>query len=282
MGPADVAAAARLILRAGGSNAPRRSERLAYAARQAWQRSRGRYVEALATYRRVGEQLACVETGEGPLYVPASLGRDELAALLRYTYDPAAWHRYDGPWAPLPDGAVVVDCGASVGLWASTAAARARHLVLVEPQSSYCDALERTFAERLRAGTAELHCCALGAVDGDVSLAGSGLTAKVAPEGRTVPLRRLDALLGGRCVDYVKADVEGAELTLVEGALETIRLHRPTLALTVYHAENDWRSIRDVVLDVEPGYRWRTRGLTPEGKPVLLLLVPPESPIRGV
>jgi len=97
-----------------------------------------------------------------------------------------------------------------------------------------------------------------------------------------VPLRRLDALLGGRCVDYVKADVEGAELTLVEGALETIRLHRPTLALTVYHAENDWRSIRDVVLDVEPGYRWRTRGLTPEGKPVLLLLVPPESPIRGV
>jgi len=115
MGPADVAAAARLILRAGGSNAPRRSERLAYAARQAWQRSRGRYVEALTTYRRVGEQLACVETGEGPLYVPASLGRDELAALLRYTYDPAAWHRYDGPWAPLPDGAVVVDCGASVG-----------------------------------------------------------------------------------------------------------------------------------------------------------------------
>ena len=274
MGKAELAGAARLLRTA------RSPEVFAYAARQAWQRARGRYVESLRSYRVADAALATLDTPDGRVYVPRSLERAALAALLRDTYDPRAWHRYDGPWAPLRPGAVVVDCGVSAGLWAQHVAATASQLVLVEPQEAYCHALELTFASGLAASTVELHRCALGATDGTTGLAGEGLTAHVEP-GAGTPLRRLDTLLGGRRVDFVKADVEGAELALVEGALETIRRHRPTLALTVYHPENDWREIRDLVRGTDPGYEARTRGATADGKPILLLLEP-RSLVRGI
>ena len=266
---ADVAGGARLLRHA------RSADVVAYAARQAWQRARGRYVESLRSYRIVDGALAAIDTPDGVVFVPRSLAHDALAALLRDTYDPRAWHRYDGPWAPIARGAVVVDCGASVGLWARHAlAAGASRVVLVEPQDEYSEALARTFASELEDGTAELHRCALGASDGTTRLAGAGLTARVAATGHDVPLRRLDSLLDGGRADFVKADVEGAEQELVEGALGTIREHRPTLALTVYHAENDWRAIRALV----PDYRAETRGTTADGKPVLVILTPGEIP----
>ena len=272
MARAELAGAAQLLRNAHSADV------LSYAARQAWQRARGRYVESLRSYRVVDGELASIETPHGLVYVPRSLERDALAALLRDTYDPRAWHRYDGPWAPLRAGDVVVDCGASVGLWAQLAlAAGASRLVLVEPQEEYCAALERTFANR---ANVELHRCALGAADGETAFAGDGLTAHIASAGVTVPLRRLDTILAGRRADFVKADVEGAEHELVAGALDTIRRHRPTLALTVYHAENDWQAIRDLVCSVDSAYTDATRGTTPDGKPVLLLLTP--GVIRGI
>ncbi len=272
MARTEIAATARALRHARGEGAPGLRAVAAYAARQAWVRARGRWVESLAERRLLDDRYAALETPAGTIVVPRSLERNELAALLRGALDPLAWHRYDGPWAPLHSGAVVVDCGASVGVWAAVVAPRASRLVLVEPQDELADALERTFAGGLRDGRVELHRCGLGAEDGQAALAGSGLTAKLAPGEGPVPVRRLDTLLGGRRIDFVKADVEGAELGLLLGATETIARHRPTLAITVYHPENDWRELRDTVLELAPGYAWRTRGLEPGGKPLLLLL----------
>ena len=47
-------------------------------------------------------------------------------------------------------------------------------------------------------------------------------------------------------IDYLKADVEGFEIDLLEGARGLIARDAPRIAITVYHRANDWRAIRDL------------------------------------
>jgi len=63
-----------------------------------------------------------------------------------------------------------------------------------------------------------------------------------------VPLRSIDHLVSIgdiRKIDFVKLDVEGAELETIRGASESIRLFKPKLAISLYHKPND---IFDIVL----------------------------------
>ncbi|MBK1709318.1 FkbM family methyltransferase [Marichromatium gracile] len=73
----------------------------------------------------------------------------------------------------------------------------------------------------------------------------------------------LDAFLDGRPATFIKADVEGMELALLEGARETIRRHRPKLALCVYHYPSDLFTIPEAVRALVPDYRLRLRQHAP-------------------
>ena len=56
-----------------------------------------------------------------------------------------------------------------------------------------------------------------------------------------LPLTTIDKLvseLGLPRVDFIKMDIEGAEVRAVEGARETISRHRPRLSLSVYHQDD--------------------------------------------
>ena len=60
-----------------------------------------------------------------------------------------------------------------------------------------------------------------------------------AGESRTVPLRRLDTIwaeAGEPTVDFVKIDVEGAELEVIAGALRLLEGCRPALIVEVSSA----------------------------------------------
>jgi FkbM family methyltransferase len=57
-----------------------------------------------------------------------------------------------------------------------------------------------------------------------------------------VPLRSLDVLVHQKQIPaptYIKLDVEGAELDSLKGARESIRRHKPKLAVSLYHKPND-------------------------------------------
>jgi Methyltransferase FkbM domain len=57
-----------------------------------------------------------------------------------------------------------------------------------------------------------------------------------------VPLRSIDALVNSKKLpkmQYIKLDVEGAELESLRGARESIRRFRPKLAVSLYHKPND-------------------------------------------
>ncbi len=65
----------------------------------------------------------------------------------------------------------------------------------------------------------------------------------------------IDNFAGGRRIDLIKLDVEGAEMAALRGAEQTIRAHRPKLALSVYHSIADMAAIPAWVDDLDLGYR---------------------------
>lgn len=56
-------------------------------------------------------------------------------------------------------------------------------------------------------------------------------------------------------VDFIKTDVEGAEPWAIRGAVETLKKHRPKLAVSIYHGMGDFtglvKQIHDLDLDYE-------------------------------
>lgn len=55
-------------------------------------------------------------------------------------------------------------------------------------------------------------------------------------------------------VDFIKMDIEGAETPALEGSIETIRKHRPKLAVATYHSLHDLVTIPKWILDLDLDY----------------------------
>jgi FkbM family methyltransferase len=55
-------------------------------------------------------------------------------------------------------------------------------------------------------------------------------------------------------VDFIKMDIEGAEPYALRGAIETIKTHRPTLAIAIYHSLEDFVNIPNWILNLNLDY----------------------------
>jgi hypothetical protein len=61
---------------------------------------------------------------------------------------------------------------------------------------------------------------------------------------------------GVKQVDYIKLDVEGTEARCLRGAEQTIRRHRPKLAVPLYHALTDFTELPRLIDRMAPDYRF--------------------------
>ena len=184
-------------------------------------------------------------------------GRTYLARRRRLLWqlDTACWVQrtvfYTGEWdgdelrlalAHIPANGVFLDVGAYFG-WYALNVARERpraRVIAFEPVPSSQALLEENRA-RNRLPNVRLARSAVGAAVGEAEMelppsANGGSAHFAAGDGvaeRTrVPVTTLDAAVEEQSllrVDFVKIDVEGAEMEVLRGAAETLRRHRPRL-----------------------------------------------------
>ncbi len=78
-------------------------------------------------------------------------------------------------------------------------------------------------------------------------------------KGAPAQMRRLDSVLAGERLDYLKIDVEGAEREALEGARETIARWKPDIRLSLYHRSRDLFALPLHLHEIAPDYRFYLR-----------------------
>lgn len=191
---------------------------------------------------------------------------------------------------PMP-GDVALDVGGCWGetaLWMAHAVGPAGHVHTFEPSGKnlglLADNLERNLELVPRI---TVHATPLAAVAGreiwvDDAVA-AGVTTHDSPEdtgGRAVTPSVTDSVdelvmrgdLGQ--VDFIKMDVEGAELEVLKGATYTLRAQRPRLALAAYHRPDDLAVFPAFVASLGLEYRWYLQCSTMTDVDTILFGVP--------
>ncbi len=188
-------------------------------------------------------------------------------------------------------GDVIVNCGVGRGWELPYFLARLRgegHIHNIDPNmvhfSSHSGAFISHFAEMMTD-----HEIVLGDRDGSIALAMADAGMVISTEGqvagangasRTYPMRSLDSLMAegmAERLDYLKMDVEGGERAILRGAIETIRKHRPKLAVAIYHEPHHLWEYPCFILDHLEDYRLYLRQYGYSRFETLLYAVPAEA-----
>lgn len=155
-----------------------------------------------------------------------------------------------------------VDCGAFKGDTLS-------RFITLEPDynSVYCFEADKTNFDALqmfvnKIGKKNLICenYALWNTETVIGMEGSGVCAKVSEKGTTmIPAITLDRYFADIKVDYIKMDIEGAELNALKGGMKVIKRDRPILAVCIYHTMMDRIEVPELLINSLENYEFLIR-----------------------
>lgn len=212
-----------------------------------------------------------IERCDRPIFLPEHFDLHCIHQVLAEETYPRNWHYYLIPETPIEKDDVILDCGAAEGLFTLLARCKEARAVTFEPHPLYFKALQKTFADD--AGVVLVNA-ALGDTPGQTFLSKDDIASKVSPvDGYPIRIETLDAACDRLHIEptYLKADIEGFEAKMLEGAAETITRFHPKIAITTYHEENDPQELAAILRRFWPGYHIKTKGISDRrGKPVML------------
>jgi FkbM family methyltransferase len=165
-------------------------------------------------------------------------------------------------------GDIVLDCGASDGDFTREALqAGAKLVVSIEISPAAVECLRRNLAEPVAQGRAIIYPKGVWDSDGSLTLnvSDSNFAANsvvLHPEGShhdvEVSLTTIDKIvseLGLPRVDFIKMDIEGAEVKALAGARDTITRFKPRLSIATEHKPDDEVTIPKAVRNLRADYQ---------------------------
>jgi FkbM family methyltransferase len=194
-----------------------------------------------------------------------------LRDLYHETLAPAKYnpHAYEFGNLRINAGDWVVDGGACEGFFTHHALKCGANVLVVEPVPRLAEALRLTFAKEIREGRVRVLEGALAGAEGPLHLAlpaNEIYSASVGVSGtQVVSGYSLDSILF--CdklipsVDFVKMDIEGAEVEAIRGATMLLRQIHPKLSIAVYHEFLNAKRVNTLIRAAYPRYRVSWRGL---------------------
>lgn len=160
---------------------------------------------------------------------------------------------------------IVIDAGANMGMFSIMAAKKGARVYSFEPQSMFfnylnenskLNALEKSIKTYKLAISSHKYKTSLS-VNQDNLLAAS------------INIDRKGDFENANCIsidewvkenqiskiDFIKADIEGAERLLLDGAENTIKQFKPKMAIATYHLPDDKEVLQRKILDIYPEYK---------------------------
>lgn len=125
-----------------------------------------------------------------------------------------------------------------------------------EPDPKNYKVCEENFAKKCKTEW-HLEPAGLWSEKTELSFSGTGSAGASLSEKGTikVPVTSIDEVVGDDEVTFIKLDVEGAELETLKGAANTIKKHKPRLAICVYHKPEDIVEIPKYIKELVPEYK---------------------------
>ena len=177
---------------------------------------------------------------------------------------------YETRHVQINTGDVVIDCGANMGLFSILAVKRGANTVYAfDPQDNALNLLNDNI--NLNNCDGKIIPVPYGLSDKKCTLSFTENTenigaSRISREGdvvtTTIECTTLDDWVSEndiQHIDFIKADIEGAERDMLNGARKTIKRDHPRLAICTYHLPDDPEVLREIILSIDSSYHIEQR-----------------------
>ena len=203
------------------------------------------------------------DTPKGPYWIPRG-----NRYVLPFNLAEMEAHIYGAGEHFVRAGDVVLDCGASDGDFSRQALnAGAKLVVAVEISPASVECLRRNLAPEIAAGRAIVYpkgvwdkndTLPLNVADENFAANSVVLHVPGAHPTFQAQLTTIDQIVSELAllrVDFIKMDVEGAEVNALHGASDTLRRFRPRLAIATEHKPDDETTIPNAIRAIKSDYQ---------------------------
>jgi FkbM family methyltransferase len=209
-----------------------------------------------------------------PLYWPKEVSLRCLYGFSGEIFDKNNWHYYEIPETTVNTDDIVLDCGAAEGIFTYVIMNRCKKAYALEPLPVFIKSMQKTFAG---SDHVEIIQAAASDSEGIAAIKNNELSTGQADIDNTdlkkVELKTIDSLFYDRNLPltFIKADLEGFELKMLDGCRETIAANLPRIAITTYHEADHAPKITEYLKQIAPDYNIKTKGIAKiAGCPVML------------
>lgn len=197
------------------------------------------------------------------IYNPASKGffTEKNGSIL-------SWSRggsYEEGQVQILPGDIVLDVGANIGIFSLLAIKKGAIVHAFEPQEDIFNILNDNIKKNNVQSSISTYQKAVSAENTTVTLyempnnhLGASLVMEHGNNGKLVESVTLDgwyAESGLSRIDFIKADIEGAERLMLDGAVKILKEFKPKLAICTYHFASDPEILADKIMSANPDYK---------------------------